>query len=136
MRPFHKLARGAGVADRGRGIDAEHGGKVQAIGAVGEGLFELPIDAEPLQRGGQPTQTQQPCRADGVGFARGSGTDHQAPVRGVGPTPPTVIKPAGNDLEDQVVQRPRKAGDGQMAVTEIDVVELQAADRRGAGGTG
>jgi hypothetical protein len=47
------LPRCGGVADRGLLVDAEHGGQVQWVGPVGEGFFELPVDAEPFEGGGK-----------------------------------------------------------------------------------
>jgi hypothetical protein len=47
VRSLQKLAGVVGVADRGRFVDAEHRGQVQRIGAVGEGLFDLSVEAEP-----------------------------------------------------------------------------------------
>ena len=53
---FEDLACGVGVADRGLLVEAEHGGEVKRIGAVGEGFLELPVDAEPFQGRGLAAQ--------------------------------------------------------------------------------
>jgi hypothetical protein len=47
VRSLQSMASGVGIADRGRFVDAEHRGQVHRIGAVGEDLFDLPVDAEP-----------------------------------------------------------------------------------------
>jgi hypothetical protein len=46
-----ELAGDGGVLDGGGVVDAEHGGEVQGVGAVGEGFLELPVDAEPFEGG-------------------------------------------------------------------------------------
>src|ERR1700729_1845472 len=45
VRLLQELARGCGVADGSRGVDAEDGGEVEGIGAVGEGFLKLAVDA-------------------------------------------------------------------------------------------
>jgi hypothetical protein len=50
---FQELACDGRVLDGGGVVDAEHGGEVQGVGAVGEGFFELPVDAEPFEGGGE-----------------------------------------------------------------------------------
>lgn len=46
---FKKGACGLRVAHRGLLVEPEHLGEVERIGPVGQGLFEFPVDAEPLQ---------------------------------------------------------------------------------------
>jgi len=46
-----QLAGGFGVADSGLLVDAEDGREVERVGAVGEGLLELSVDAEPFKGG-------------------------------------------------------------------------------------
>ncbi|MCX4869502.1 hypothetical protein OIC43_42335 [Streptomyces sp. NBC_00825] len=48
-----QLPGGVRVADGGLLVDAEDEGEVEPVGAVGEGLFELTVDAEPCQSGGE-----------------------------------------------------------------------------------
>ncbi|MER5325324.1 hypothetical protein [Streptosporangium roseum] len=45
-----------GVADGGLGVQAEDGGEVEGIGAVSEGLFELPVDAQAFEGRGLAAQ--------------------------------------------------------------------------------
>ena len=54
MRPIHELPGRGRVADRGGLADAEHDREVERVGPVGEGLFELPVDAQLLQVAGSP----------------------------------------------------------------------------------
>jgi hypothetical protein len=54
VRPLEKLACGRRVADRGRLVDDEHRGQVRRVGPVGEGFFQLPVDAQLFQGGRQP----------------------------------------------------------------------------------
>ena len=56
MSVLHEVAGVDGVADGGRGIHAEHGRQVQRVGVAGEGFLELPVDAQPVQGGGQSAQ--------------------------------------------------------------------------------
>jgi hypothetical protein len=48
-----ELAGVGGVADGGRGVDAEHGRPVQRVRDTGQGFFEFPGDAQPVQGGAQ-----------------------------------------------------------------------------------
>ncbi|AGP61497.1 hypothetical protein M271_50710 [Streptomyces rapamycinicus NRRL 5491] len=50
---LEKLTGGVRVADGGLLIDSEDEREVEWVGAVGEGLFELSVDAEPFQGGGE-----------------------------------------------------------------------------------
>jgi len=50
-------------------VDPEHGGEVKRVGAVGEGVFELAVDAEPFQgRRLPPERPVHPEAADRAGF--------------------------------------------------------------------
>lgn len=42
---LQELSCDGGVADSGGVVDAEHGGEVQGVGAVGEGFLELAVDS-------------------------------------------------------------------------------------------
>jgi len=89
------------VADHGLGVEAEHRGQVQRVGAAGEGFLELPVDAEPLQGGG-------PVRAN-IGNVTNtiSGGTQQGPVLqgrdfsnitfGAAPVPPPTSLPEDPD---------------------------------------
>src|SRR5438477_162138 len=50
---LQELACDGRVADGGGVIESEHGGKVQGVGAAGEGFLELPVGAQALEGGGQ-----------------------------------------------------------------------------------
>jgi hypothetical protein len=39
------------VADRSFVVEAEHGGQVKWVGSLGEGLIDLPVDAQALDGG-------------------------------------------------------------------------------------
>ncbi len=70
-RGLQELARCGGVADCGLFIDAEDGGQVQWVGAVGQGFFELAVDAETFQGRGQTAQgVGDPDFADRAGLQR------------------------------------------------------------------
>ena len=48
-----RRARGSlGVADGGLGVEAEDRGEMRGDGAVGEGFFELAVDAQAFEGGG------------------------------------------------------------------------------------
>ncbi|MFE2093375.1 hypothetical protein [Streptomyces sp. NPDC059460] len=49
---FQQRPRGVRVANRGLRIESEDLGEVEGVGAMDEGLFELPVDAELFQGGG------------------------------------------------------------------------------------
>lgn len=66
MRAGQELPCGGCVADGGAVVDAEDGGQVQRVGVVGEGFFELAVDAQPFQGGGLSAQAGQPGAADGA----------------------------------------------------------------------
>jgi hypothetical protein len=48
---LQEVAGDGRVLDGGGVVDSEHGGEVQGVGVVGEGFFELPVDAEPFEGG-------------------------------------------------------------------------------------
>ncbi|MFV5998856.1 hypothetical protein ACNPQM_42690 [Streptomyces sp. NPDC056231] len=50
---LEKLPGRVRVADGGLLVDAEDEREVERVGAVGEGLFEVTVNAEPLQGGGE-----------------------------------------------------------------------------------
>jgi hypothetical protein len=52
------------VADCDTLGDAEHAGQPERIAAAGEGFFELPVDAQPFERGGLAAQVQDPGGAN------------------------------------------------------------------------
>ena len=43
-----------GVADSSFGVEPEHGGQVEWIGAIGESFLELSVDAQPFEGRGLP----------------------------------------------------------------------------------
>ncbi len=69
LRAGHEEHPGVfGVADRGLGIEAEHGSQVQWVRAVREGFLELPVDAQPFQGRGLATEFFVPPQSgDGTG---------------------------------------------------------------------
>ena len=58
MRFFEDLSCGGCVADRGRLVDVEDDGEVEWVGAVCEGLLELPVNPQALNGPGQSSQDQ------------------------------------------------------------------------------
>lgn len=96
---------GVRVAHRGLLIESEHLGEVERIGPVGQGLFELPVDAEPLRRRVLPAHRgTDPVVADPAGLGGGLVVDQQVEMRGIRPPASPVLQPvqqewrsAGND---------------------------------------
>ncbi|WP_157246976.1 hypothetical protein [Nonomuraea typhae] len=75
-----------GVVDGGLGGEAEDGGEVERLGAVGEGLFELPVEAQASEGRGLAAQPSLD-EVDGAARARSVGAhlvDEQVRVGGVG----------------------------------------------------
>jgi hypothetical protein len=72
------LAGGGGVADPGLLADAEHRRQVERIGAPGEKLLELPVDAQPPKGGGDAAkQPAKPAGADRAGLVGGVPADER-----------------------------------------------------------
>ena len=78
------LSCGVAVSDGGGLVEAEHGGEVERVGAVGEGLVELPVDAQGFQGGGSAAEWRgERVLADGPGGRGGLLVDDQVRVGGV-----------------------------------------------------
>ncbi|MER5540635.1 hypothetical protein [Streptomyces mirabilis] len=123
------------VADGGLLVDAEDDGEVERVGAVSEGLFELAVDTESFQRGCLAAERGEDAdTADGAVLQRGLLVDQQVRVGGVGPAPSPMLQPGGGGLQHELVQGPGAAVDNEPAVADVEVVELEAADRVGPGG--
>ncbi|MEU6972942.1 hypothetical protein AB0A71_35555 [Kitasatospora aureofaciens] len=96
-----------------------------------EGFLELSVDAEALDCGGLAVQCSggDGVLADRAGFQRRSFVDQQVGIRRVGPAVSPVMQPVEGRPQSEVVQWPDAAVDGQAAVADVEVIELQAADR-------
>ncbi|MQA88443.1 MAG: hypothetical protein GEV03_28465 [Streptosporangiales bacterium] len=130
-----KPACGGGVADGGGVVEAEDRGEVQRVGAAGQGLVELTVDAETLEGGVQPAERRaEPVLADRSGAHRGLVVDDQVWVRGVWPANAPVVEPGEDETAGEVVERPGLPGDGDPPVTKIDIVEGEVSDGLGPGG--
>ena len=124
------------VADRGLGVEAEHGGQVQRVGADRERFLELPVDAEPFQGDGRPAQRRrgEVAGADGAGAVGAAVVDQQVGVGRGRSAGGAVGEPPEQDLAREVVERACPAADGDPPVAEVDVVEAEFADRLDVGG--
>jgi hypothetical protein len=122
------------VADGGGVVDPEHCGEVERVGTVGEGFFELPVNAEALEgRGQSAAGFGQPVLADRPGGHGGLLVDDQVRVGGAGPSAVAVLEPGQQQVAGQVIERAGPAGDGQAPVAEVDVVEVEFPDGLGPG---
>ncbi|MFB6782709.1 hypothetical protein ACFCX0_36420 [Streptomyces sp. NPDC056352] len=100
---FQQRPRGVRVANRGLHIESEDLGEVEGVGAMDEGLFELPVDAELFQGGGLAAkQCGQGDRADRAGAQGGELVDQQVRVSGVGPAVASVVQPLAGDVQCQL----------------------------------
>src|SRR6266545_1854997 len=124
-----------GVADGGLLVEPEDGGQVERVGAAGEGLVELAVDAQPFQRGVEPAEgLRHPGSADWAGLHGALLAEDQVRVGGVGPASAPVGEPGEQDLAGEVIEWADTAGDDQLPVAEVDVTELELPDGLGAGG--
>ena len=124
-----------GVADGGLLVEPEDGGQVERVGAAGEGLVELAVNAQPFQRGVEPAEgLRHPGSADWAGLHGALLAEDQVRVGGVGPASAPVGEPGEQDLAGEVIEWADTAGDDQLPVAEVDVTELELPDGLGAGG--
>jgi len=99
-----ELAGGGGVSDGGGVVEAEHGGEVERVGAAGEGLVELPVDAQPLEGGVQAAERRgERVFADRPGAHRGLVVDDQVGAGGVGPAGAPVVQPGEDEIPGEVI---------------------------------
>jgi hypothetical protein len=130
---LQELSGDGRVADGGGVVDSEHRGEVQGVAVVGEGFFELAVDAKAFQGGGQAAAALgQPVLADRPGGHGGLLIDDQVRVGGAGPAQVAVLEPVQQQGPGQVVERAASAGEGQSPVAEVDVLEMELADGLGA----
>jgi hypothetical protein len=126
---LQELACCGGVADGGFFVDAEDGGQVQRVGAVGECLFELAVDGQMLQGGGQTAEgVGDPDLADRAGFQCVLLIGDRVGVGGVGPVGALVVQSVEDRLAGVFVQGAGVAGGDQAVVAQVDVIEEQFAD--------
>ncbi|MFI1285184.1 hypothetical protein ACH4U5_31250 [Streptomyces sp. NPDC020858] len=127
---LEKLPGGVRVADGGLLVDSEDEREVERVGAVGEGLFELTVDTEPFECGGEvaggPGGPELAGRAEFDGGLLG---DQQVGVGRVRPAVAAVIEPVQDRSVGEVVERADVAADGDAPVAQVDVVQLHGADR-------
>lgn len=85
-------------------VEPEHLGEVERIGPVRQSLFELPVDAEPFQRGALPAHRgTDPVVAGAAGL--GGGIDQQMEVRGVRPPAAPALQPVQQQVPREIVER-------------------------------
>ncbi|MGW3625548.1 hypothetical protein [Streptomyces sp. NPDC000880] len=117
------------VADGGLFVDAEDESEVERVGAVGEGLFELAVDAESFEGGGEvaggPGGPELAGRAEFDGGLLG---DQQVGVGGVRPAVAAVVEPVQDGTAGEVVERADVAADGDAPVSRR--VRTQASTSR------
>ncbi|MEU5304207.1 hypothetical protein ACH4YO_00135 [Streptomyces noursei] len=91
---------GARLADRGLLVQAEDLGEVGQVGAVDEGFFELPVDAESLQGGGLAAKGfGEADTADRAGAQGCDLVDQQVRVGGVRPAVTPELQPLAGDMQ-------------------------------------
>ena len=83
---------------------------------------------------GSPRRLRSHPWLAGPGTGSGPAADEQVRVGGVRPACLPAGEPVEQDLIGEVVKRPGLAGDGQAAVAQVGVAELDGADLRRPGG--
>lgn len=125
MIVLEESLRGERVADCGGLRDTEDRRDTQRITAAGESFLELPVDAQPFQRGRLAAQVEDPGGADRTMVERAVVADQQVRVGGVRPAIAPVIEPAEQDVVGRLVERPSCSGDGEASVAEVDVAVIR-----------
>ncbi|MEU6672510.1 hypothetical protein [Streptomyces sp. NPDC046727] len=115
-------------------FESEDFGEVERVGAVDEGFFKLAVDAKPFEGCGLAAKGGgDGDAADGASVQGGLLVDQQVRVGGVGPTPSPVLQPDEGSVQGELVQWSDAAVDNEPTVANVEVIELEAADRAGPG---
>jgi hypothetical protein len=120
------------VVDGGLLVDAEDEREVEGVGAVGQGSFELAVDAEPFQGRGEvargPGGPELASRPEFDGRLLG---DQQVGVGGVRPAGSAVVEPVQDGPAGEVVEWADVPDDGDAPVAEVPLPITSSALVRG-----
>jgi len=133
-----KVAGGAGVGHRIGVVDVEDQGKVERVGAGGQGFGQDAVAPDALER-----DAAELVLAEVVGEVAGGdrpgaqgafARDQDVPAGGVRPGGAPVVKLGQQGVAGELAEGLPVAGDADAPAGQVDVVEGEFADGPGAGG--
>ncbi|WP_162600122.1 hypothetical protein [Streptomyces sp. CS131] len=98
---------------------------------MGESLFELSVDAEPFQGGGEVAGGSDGPELDGRAELDGGLLgDQQVGVGRVRPAAAPVIEPVQDRMAGEIVERADVTANGDAPVAQVDVLQCSPRERR------
>src|SRR5262249_49208443 len=132
-----KVAGGAGVGDCVGVVDVEDQGKVERVGAGGQGFVQDAVAPDVLEGGAALVLAEvvgEVAGGDRPGAQGAFARDQDVPVGGVRPGGAPVVKPGQQGVAGELAEGLGVAGDADAPAGQVDVFEGEFADGPGAGG--
>jgi hypothetical protein len=118
-------------------VDVEDQGKVERVGAGGQGFVQDAVAPDVLEGDATLVPAEivgEVAGGDRSGAQGAFACDQDVPVGGVGPGGAPVVEPGQQGVAGELAEGLGVACDGDAPAGQVDVVEGESADGPGAGG--
>src|SRR5215471_7453840 len=136
-RAGEKVAGGVGVGHRVGVVDVEDQGKVERVGAGGQGFVQDAVAPDVFEGDAALVSAEvvgQVAGGDRPGAQGAFARDQDVPVGGVRPGGVPVVEPGQQGVAGELAEGLGVAGDADAPAGQVDVFEGEFADGPGAGG--